>query len=131
HDDGHDEGYHDIPSQLAEPEYLRRHHVTGHHDIVAPSHGTGGAELVEGVELILYAGIPCHEQLRQICHPHDGTGQYDHPVHGVDVTDGDVFFQAQDLAGDDQQRLYHRKPGEDRTRNEVRREDGGVPSGDH
>src|SRR6476620_8633785 len=37
HDHRHKERYRNIPSHLSEPEYLRRQHVTTHHQPVAPS----------------------------------------------------------------------------------------------
>ena len=50
HDNGHEEGYHKIPSHFPEPEDLREQYVTAHHDIIAPS------ERAERVHTVLHEG---------------------------------------------------------------------------
>ena len=133
HDDGHEEGDGEVPAHLPEPEDLRRQHVTAHHDIIAPSQGSEDIDAVlhEGPVLEFIHAVPGDEQLGQIGHADDRAGQYNDLIHDLDMLEGDILFKMQYLPRDQQQRLYHRKTGEDGARYEIRREDGRMPSRDH
>src|SRR6516225_6905510 len=132
-DDGHKEGDGQVSPEFAEPENLRRQYVTSHHDIVTP------AVRAEQVDPVLHEGpafkfilpVPGHEQFGQVSASDDGPGQHNDLVHDVDVFDGNIFFQFQDLPGNYQQGLHHGEPGEYGSGDKVRRENRRVPARDY
>ena len=130
HDDTHKESNRDVPPEFAAPEQLRRDHVTEHHQPVAPAIGAEkvGPVLFESEPLVLVLAVPGNEQLGQVGATYDAARKNDHFVHRFDVADGDIILQVQYFTYHDHQGLHHGKPGEDRTGNEIRREDGGMPS---
>src|SRR5215831_16897097 len=60
----HKEGNCQVPAQFAEPEDLRRKHITTHHQVIAPSERTEHihAVLHKGPSFILVHAVPCHKQ---------------------------------------------------------------------
>ena len=133
HEDGHEESHEQVSSHFAEPEDLGRQYVTTHHQPVAPAIGTVEVQTVleEGEFLIAYGRVPGHEQLGEVGNTHDRTGEYDYLIHHFNVLHRDIIFEGQYLTCYHQQGLHHCETGEDRTRNEVGREDRRMPAGNY
>ena len=72
--------------------------------------------------------VPGHEQFSEISNTNNRTCQHNYLIHHFNMLEGNIFFQCQYFSGYHQQCLHHGKTGEDGTRNEVRREDGGMPA---
>src|SRR5580658_3927709 len=125
YDDRHKEGNRDIPAHLPEPEDLRRQYVATHHQVIGPTIRTEDVDpvLKKGPVLEFIHAVPSHKKFRQIRNPHDRPREDDHLVHDFDMLERDIIFQVKHLPADQQEGLYHRKPGKDGARHEIRRED--------
>ena len=71
---------------------------------------------------------PSDEEFHRVGITNHCTSDQDNLVHVLQVADRDEFFEAEPLSSRNGERYNHRKTTEDRTCNEVRREDGRVPT---
>ena len=123
-----------IGAHLLRPEDLRNDDVAGHHAVVGPRIPTAvviaDARTEEGEALVLVAAVVGNEQLDQVGVTHDRAGQQDDLGHLIDVLARDqVVEMFVKEPGGKQDGEHHREAAEDRARDEVRREDRGVPAG--
>src|SRR5579872_1288839 len=84
----------------------------------------------ESERVVAITAVPAHEGLDTVSIGHDETGGEHDFGRVLQVALGDEIFEPVDLADRNRQHQDHREAGVDSTRNEVGREDGGVPSGD-
>ena len=84
----------------------------------------------EGEGVVAVAAVPAHEGFDAVAVGDDESGG-EHDLGGVlQVALGDEIFEAVNFADGDGQHQHHGEAGVDGARDEVGREDGGVPSGD-
>ena len=76
------------------------------------------------------AAIPGDEEFHTVGIANEGTCQQDDLIHILDMTDGNEVFEVKHDPARNGECNHHRESREDRTRDEVRREDCSVPTGD-
>ncbi len=81
--------------------------------------------------LVLIGAVPAEERFHRVAVTNDEAGCQHDLGHVVDVAHRDQIFEPVSGANRNRQRQHHREAGIDRAGDEVRREDGGVPPGQH
>ena len=115
-------------ARLLEPEDLGADHVARDHGPVGPR-VRSERTVPEREDLVGVSAVPGGEELRGIRVADDRPGHEHDLRHEVEVTEGDDVLETECLAADHHERQHHGEPGEDRARDEVRREDRRMPSG--
>ena len=116
-------------AHLAEPQPLRR-------DDVAEDQGPvdrriGAVHPVPDHEpFVLVGAVEAEEDFREVAVADDHPGHERHLAHVLEMPHGDEAFEAVDLPERNRQREHHREARVDGARDEVRREDRGVPARD-
>src|SRR5208282_1340554 len=120
--------YRHIVAHAAQPHDLRDHDVASDQHPVEKRVGAGHAiddqEAVEGI-----AAVEGHESFHHVAVGDDQAGREHHFGHIAEVAHGDEIFQVVEFADGDGEGHHHREAGINRARDEVRRENRGVPAG--
>ena len=119
---------HGIRAHLADPEQLWDGEIACQQHVVRA--GIGPVEAIPEESLIIaVTAIPAHEGFDGVAVGDDPAGG-EHDLGGIlQVAIGDEVFEAVDFANGDRQHQHHGEAGVNGSRNKVRGEDRGVPSG--
>ncbi len=128
-DHGHREERRDAVAHLLDPQHLRHEAVAEDERPVDRRVRTLHA-VQDHVALELVRAVPAEEHLHRVAVEHDEARHQHHLRHVVEVLQGDEVLQAVHRAQGNGERQDHREAGVDRARDEVGREDRGVPARD-
>src|SRR4030095_566944 len=117
--DKHD---HQVASPASDPEDLGNQQVAGHHGPVSPPIGPR-RPVNEGEALVDVSAVPGDEKLDNVGITYHHAREQHDLVHVLQVVNGDVSLQLEDLSGDHEQVQNHGEAGENGARDEVGGED--------
>ena len=129
HDDRHDPEQHRRIPEAAQPQQLRKRDVARNQKPIEITHGPEGAVL-KRVQLKAISAVPSHEGFHKVAISDDQSGREHHLRHILKVAHGDEILHTVCRPNRDHQCKHHRESRVDRARDEVRREDRGVPARD-
>ena len=116
-----------VLAAVLKPEKLRSGDVAGDHRPVRPPVRAKSA-IGKGVDLERVATVPSDKELHRVCVTDKGSSKQDDLAHVVDMLVGDEVVKVVNLAERDEKGENHGETTKDGAGNEVRREDGGVPT---
>ena len=128
-DERNDEEQHHVHANLLDPQQLRCQAIAENQRPVELPVRSAHA-VAHHVHLVRVGAVPGHERLDHVAVGDDQARNEQDLRHVVQVALGDEVLQPIDRSNRNRERQHHREPRVDGARDEVRREDRGVPSRD-